>query len=800
METKDLGKIWFRDRGTWAWDTDYEALDYVISGEDGNGYISRVPCRNIVPGTDDNIWVIASRSGENGESIIRNKITYSSSDTTVSGMAWDHLHIFPEMPSLAFSLASNPQDGKEHQIIIIFETPADLSHFSLRADSELLWAKGIDLGSHLKPSTKYILDINSSSMIALFSVDSGSPGSRRMVTVTDVAIPIGTSYQIRLFTDTVPELVDFDSDDSTIATVDSNGIIKGIATGEATVTVNWAGQTREISVHVGSEVYDRTSLPSQDRAIDEIEIINPVDSLEVGDEVALYAVGISNTMIPKYDVAYYNPIKFITSDPTVAQVVFGTLMAVGIGSCTITATDPNGGASTSFNLTVIAKQEPLVTTEETYIPSIDNTGATDVTVEIAEALAYAETNGYKKISFPEGTYLMNGDNRPNGVAISLPSNMIIDFNGSEIHFEEGSATTSGYTMFRISDKTNVWLLNAHFYGENYGRATVIKKEGDRTLTIGGMSKNIHIENCTFAWSPGFNVGIDYTRNHISSFRPNSKVAGSVEAGGLGANGEPIDANGTWRMADFTNINLTSGGWVVGEFQGYQNAYMRSRLYDICFYDNNKKFLFRKRNCYTYQRYEFPSGVTPKYCKIAFFQTDEPTGYDGDYYSFTMIVDRYSPKDVYFTNCIFRNAVSTGLSPQGGEHVVVDRCTFIDNGYQDPYSHIDWEDGRQSAQGCIVKNCVFRREQLASAYNCQVINGYCRNVTLHDNIFYRSTVRAGDESTMQRCFHNTFEGGQAPSITGKMDSVFAGNLLDVSPTIRDGLAGTHTVNVDNEVIT
>lgn len=254
------------------------------------------------------------------------------------------------------------------------------------------------------------------------------------------------------------------------------------------------------------------------------------------------------------------------------------------------------------------------------------------------------------------------------------------------------------------------------------------------------------------------------------------------------------------MADFTSINLTSGGWVVGEFQGYQNAYMRSRLYDICFYDNNKQFLFRKRNCYTYQRYEFPSSVAPKYCKIAFFQTDEPTGYDGDYYSFTMIVDRYSPKDVYFTNCIFKNAVSTGLSPQGGEHVVVDRCTFIDNGYQDPYSHIDWEDGRQSAQGCIVKNCVFRREQLASAYNCQVINGYCRNVTLHDNIFYRSTVRAGDESTMQRCFHNTFEGGQAPSITGKMDSVFAGNLLDVSPTIRDGLAGTHTVNVDNEVIT
>jgi hypothetical protein len=51
---------------------------------------------------------------------------------------------------------------------------------------------------------------------------------------------------------------------------------------------------------------------------------------------------------------------------------------------------------------------------------------------------------------------MNGDNRPNSAAISFPSNMIIDFNGSDIRFDStATIATSGYTMFSISDKENI---------------------------------------------------------------------------------------------------------------------------------------------------------------------------------------------------------------------------------------------------------------------------------------------------------------------------------------------------------
>ena len=227
--------------------------------------------------------------------------------------------------------------------------------------------------------------------------------------------------------------------------------------------------------------------------------------------------------------------------------------------------------------------------------------------------------------------------------------------------------------------------------------------------------------------------------------------------------------------------------------------MRSRLYDIFFYNSNKELLYKKRNCYTYQRYYFPTEMSPSYCRLVFFQESEPTGYDGDFGGFTHICDNQNPKDIYFKNCTFKNAISTGLSPQGGEHVVVDGCTFIDNGYQDPYSHIDWEDGRQSGQGCIVKNCTFEKIGL-SGFGCQIINGYCRNVTFHDNYVVGCYFHTGDESTMQRCFNNIFKNGSI-SITGKMDSVFAGNICNFTPTITDPSVEnctTHTINVDNQI--
>ena len=787
MATVDLEKIGIRYKGDWDASASYEPLDYVRY-TNGNGYISLIANIGITP-TNSSVWALSVRGGNSASSSI---IEHSSSETSVQGLSWDAIHKFPVMSSLSFTLGAKPNDNYTHSVVIEFQTPSDMTNFTLTVDNGLLWSDGLSVGNSLYPNRKYIIDISSESMIALYHVQYMSNDG--ILSLDSVALPLNNKYRISLLNSS-SNVYQAESSNPSVASV-GNGYIHGISQGTATVTFIWGQQRKDVTFYVGQEVIDTASIPQQERVIDEIEIINPISELSEGDEYALYAVGISNNKVPKYTLWDYNPIVFTSSNPSVASVDFGTLCAHSPGTCTITASDLNNNASKSFSLTVTsAIVMPSVTSEETYIPEIDNTGETDVTVDIANALTYAASNGYKKISFPKGIYLMNADNRPNNAAIDIPSNMIVDFNGSEIHFAEGTATTSGYMMFQISSKENVWLRNVKIFAENYKRATLIHKESDRTLLINGTSKNIHVENSEFSWSPGFNVNISYSRNHISSFTPNTKKPGNVEAGGFDDQGQPIEQEGAFRMAVFVTTNLTSGGWVLGQYQGYQVPYMSSRLYDICFYDADKNFLFMKRNCYVYQIYEFPEGITPKYCKIAFFQEEEPTGYDGDYFAFIMIADVWSPRDIYFKDCTFSNNWSTGLSPQGGTHVVVDHCKFIDNGRSDPSSHIDWEDGRQNSQGHIVRYCDF----ISDKVNGQTVNGYCRNITIHDCYFEGGSFGSGSESVMQRTYHNVFN-NTSVSMSSKADHVFAGNLLNTTPTLNNGVEGTYIISVDNKIIT
>lgn len=108
-------------------------------------------------------------TGPAGASAIKTRIDHTSSETSVTGLAWDTLHVWPEMASLTFTLAAAPSDGYEHQITIVFDTPADLTNFNLGVPSTLLWGNNINLANNLSASTRYEVNINSGSLIALYT-------------------------------------------------------------------------------------------------------------------------------------------------------------------------------------------------------------------------------------------------------------------------------------------------------------------------------------------------------------------------------------------------------------------------------------------------------------------------------------------------------------------------------------------------------------------------------------------------------------------------------------------------------
>lgn len=611
----------------------------------------------------------------------------------------------------------------------------------------------------------------------------------------------GASYQIIPVADVRNGAYKYTTSNESVATVSDEGVVMGVGSGEATITVTSGNATREMGVVVGAQVSNKNEIEAMvTRTPDAIEIINPVDTLRVGDERVLYAVGINNTGL-RYDITYQNFIKFESTNPAVASVEFGVVTANKAGSCNIVASNVSGSVTKVMPLTVtpaivesIAEGQIYRVDDHKFSIYNNGTHSVETTTGIAEALNYALEQGYRKIVFNAGTYLMNADYLPNAAAIEIPSGLIVDFNGATIRIEEGAKSSSGYTLLAMTNCVDTQLLNATFLGENYERNTLLRKEANRTLTIRENCRNILVENCRFAWATGFNVGLSFSRSWANSLSLNN-----IEAGGLNNSGVNVSADYTFRTINYIDVSKLVDSWCLGNYHGYQTQYLRSRLYDIYFFDASHNLLFFKKNCYDREKYYFPEGIKPTYCKIAFFQEEAPTQQDPDYFGVTHIVDMRKPERVTFRDCTFDHAISTGLSPQGGNNVVVENCHFEDNGYQDPYSHIDWEDGRQNSNGHIVKGSTFVATGAWGTYSCQIINGYSRNIVLKDNVIKGGMLRTLDECVYPRIFHNSIIGTKV-SLASKLDAVYASNFQNVTPTdLGASIDGCTFVNIENKTI-
>ena len=567
--------------------------------------------------------------------------------------------------------------------------------------------------------------------------------------------------------------------DQTVASYEGERIT-GLANGSTTLKLTAGSITKDVQIYVGQQTGETIT---SERTIAEIAIANPVSELQVGDEWALYAIAKDADAVP-YDVADDNIVTMSSSAPDVVAVEFGVLRARAPGTATITVADHTGSISKTMDVTVVAADDLTVPERDTYRVNDrthniynDGTHPQETTAGLQSSLDYAEEQNYRKIVFNPGTYLCNADY---GV-LTIPSGMIVDFNGAEIHLEYGSQAAAGYTFITIDGGAKTVLRNLTVYAENAvqtGGST-----NDVTLCIKGDSSRVRVENCAFLDSPGFNVSCHYTRTAVVGFQ-----LANVEAGGISDDGTPETetASGRFRAKDYIGISTIGATFGLGNMQGYQGyLYMRARLYDIYFYDADKNLISSIKDCVQYQQYDKPEGAA--YCKIVFYQADAPTSGDPDYASIAHIYTAKQPKFCTFKDCRFERAVMTGLSPQGCIALTLDGCIFADNGSADPYAHIDWEDGRQHMQGHIVRDCSFA--QSASKWHCNVeAPGGGRNIVMHGCTVQGGSVSAGSESQNWRMYHNDFR-ETTVSLASKGDMVFAGNIVKAAPTTEAPVGGT-----------
>lgn len=536
----------------------------------------------------------------------------------------------------------------------------------------------------------------------------------------------------------------------------------GAAIVTANATYNGIQYATEASIDVGELSYEVESA----RTATDISLTRIPESIEVGEEFSAQVYVLSEvTDDHPYPYSYYddNLVKFSSSDTGICRVKNGVLIGVSPGTAIITVSDIADTVSKTFEVQVV-EETTLEYTEggvlEVNADDYDWTDAETTTLAIQTILSEASAAGMKKVIFPNQIYYVS----PAYGSIYIPTQMIVDFSGGIIQIEPSAMTTSGgYVMIYLQDVEYSSLENAIIYGErDLIEGTGV--ESCQSVVICGNSFKSGLKNCTISKSPGFNGGFGNTNRKVSGV----KLSGIV-AGGLDAGGNEIAEPYAFR-SDYTSISSignSKGQIWLGNVHGYGGyLYMSARVYSVWFYDSDKNFISMTPHCIQYYAVQKPENAA--YARIVFWWSEAPTSGDPDYASIAHFHSYDKPDRCYVKNCIMEDNYSLAISTNGGENMLIDGCIFRNNGYRDPASHLDWEDGRQHNKGHILRNCTFDGGGAVTAVGAD-------GLAIHNNVFTDVPLNIGSEVQNSRIWLNQFIGSKAKcTIAPKTDEVFSQN--------------------------
>lgn len=551
-----------------------------------------------------------------------------------------------------------------------------------------------------------------------------------------------------------------ESENEQVVSIDGNVLI-AVADGSTTVTATAMHKNKTYSssgsVTVAPLEYGLTST----RTATGITVARKTDTIEIGEEFAVQAYVLSEvTDEHPYPYGYSddNLVKYSSDNPSVCRVKNGVLLGVSTGTANITVSDIDGLVSESFSIQVIEETSLECSEDKIWTINVEDydwSTAETTTLAFIEILAKAKEDGMKKVVFPNQIYYVS----PAYGTIYIPTELILDFNGGIIQIEESALTSSGYQMFYFMDTEYSSIINATIYGER----DLIEGTGSEqchAVYFNGYNYKSGLEDCNVSKSVGFNIGANYKKKVIIPFKLTA-----VESGAIDDNGNDIEESYAFRHNGYMNIQNLGSRFGFGNMQGYQGyTYLSARCYDIFFYDSSNTFVSCLKNCLQYYLYEKPENA--RYARIVFRQASAPTSADGDYGGIAHLYTIEHSNKCYIKNCIMEDNYSTAIQPNGGESWVIEDCAFKNNGYRDPSSHIDWEDGRNHIKGHVLRNCTFENGGFLMAVNAD-------GLIIHNNILKNMTLDIRGEVQNSRVWLNQFVDAKV-LVESKTDMVFSQN--------------------------
>lgn len=358
-------------------------------------------------------------------------------------------------------------------------------------------------------------------------------------------------------------------------------------------------------------------------------------------------------------------IVWSSSNKKVADIYDGLIIAKQAGTTRITATLRGTKIKDSFVLKVktqntkkkIYNVPKNFKTKEGY--TFSSTNYENTLRAIFGAITYAKKKGYNYVRFPKMKFYASA--YTTGYHYYVPSDMTIEFpKGSELHMmypahlpnniSASDATRCEFHIFEFGVPANDYknyCRNSHliidkYYGERYqdylanGKVNEDKFiEEYRFAEFGRKAVNCSVQINSANYAAGYFITADGTSADVDS-RTGAIKYGDMVKGRLNSKGKVVK-NANWiSTKSYIKIpaNIKKDGYFMasaargkhyGRYWYWNNA--SAQLYDICWFDKNKKLIKTDRWQGVGEYYSIPSKAA--YYKISFQQKELPKPQKGE---------------------------------------------------------------------------------------------------------------------------------------------------------------------------